>query len=212
MNTLLWANYILFMYYLMQTISHLYLIRWAPFLINSYLIRIIFAFLEIILLSIGLYNIKIGGFYIIITSPFIAVIYLPLIVLLTSPSFQYFVSYRYRFWNWIKFIVTKYLKTIKILLQTLKEELIWRSAFVVIATILGISNILIVIIGSLMFYFIHWEWKKKIILLQEFELWLFSLLLYMLFLYTNSLLAVWIIHFIRNSYLIFHNLNVKRRL
>jgi len=72
----------------------------------------------------------------------------------------------------------------------------------------GIANIFIIIFGSILFYTIHFKKKQKITLLVELELLLFSVLLYSVYLKTNSLFDIWIIHFIRNAYLDFYKTNI----
>ncbi|MCP4970934.1 MAG: CPBP family intramembrane metalloprotease [Arcobacter sp.] len=139
----------------------------------------------------------------IIIYPAISIIYFPFMVALSSPGFKFLLSFKFKIYLWLKshFTLTRKHKTI--LINTLIEELVWRSSFIYICSELGFTNIIIIIIGSLLFYLIHLDLSKKIIVLSEIELLIFSFLLYIIFISTESILVVWLIHFMRNSYLQF---------
>lgn len=212
MTHLFWIKCILCFYYPVLSFCSASSIRWNKHILPIYIkaLNSVLALFEIIILFVGIYSIKLGEYYLIIASIFIAIVYLPLMVLLTSPTLNYFLKFNYKWYSWINFIVINKLITIRVLLKTLKEELIWRSAYVEILSSLNVSNPLIIISGTIYFYLIHFKCKKKVILLQELELFLFSFFLILSYILTNSILVVWIIHFIRNSYIIFHKNYVEK--
>jgi membrane protease YdiL (CAAX protease family) len=171
--------------------------------------RYLFIFFELYILLIGLYYIQSGSIAaILIFSPF-GIIYLPIMFLFTSPSLKYFLRFSYNLLSWIRSVILHPKLYVYILLNTLKEELIWRSAFVNILRSIYTNDLAILLSGSILFYLLHWPKKSKFTFMTEIELYIFSLLLYFLYLRTDSLIVVWIIHFIRNSYLKFFRLRLK---
>lgn len=124
-------------------------------------------------------------------------------VALNSPNFAFLLSFKFKIYRWFKSLFTFSNSHKAILIRTLIEELVWRSSFTYICRELGLENVYIIISGSLLFYLIHLDLSKKIIVLSEFELLIFSFLLYFVFISTESIIVVWIIHFMRNSYLQF---------
>lgn len=164
---------------------------------------------EICLIFLGLIKILIGDLDAIIRSIIYGLLYLPLMVALTSSSLIYFFSFRYHIINWLKSIFRNTKLYIPILYKTFKEELIWRSSFVFLLRFNRINPVIIFIIGSILFYSIHFNKNIKIVILTEIELLLFSCLLYIVYLEYNSFIAVLFIHFIRNSYLYFYRTVTK---
>lgn len=162
------------------------------------------AAIEIALVLIGLVGLAVGSPGIIIVSAGIGIAYLPITVSLTSPSLAYVLGFRYKFAEWIFAVVKDRASYLPVLLQTLKEELVWRSAFVYLGRFNNIPDHLLLVVGSILFYLIHWNPKGRIVILTEFELLCFSFLLYVVYLELHTLIGVWAIHFIRNSYLRYH--------
>jgi hypothetical protein len=165
---------------------------------------------KIVLAALGIYAINwdatLNNYFIII----LGILYLPVMVLLTSNGLKYFLRFNYKVVRWIKYIVSDKKKSIIILFRTLWEELIWRCAFVFCMNILSCPNILIISIGSILFYSIHVSAiSKKIVLMKEIELLIFSILLYFTYIKLESLFIVWGIHFIRNSYIKFNKSQVE---
>jgi hypothetical protein len=171
--------------------------------------QISMALFEICLIILGLIKILVGDVDAIIRSIIYGLLYLPLMVALTSPSVKYFFSFRYQFCFWLKSIFRDFKLYIPILYKTFREELIWRSSLVFLLRFFHLNQVVIFIIGSILFYSIHFNKNAKIVLLTEIELLLFSCLLYVVYLEYNSFLTVWLIHFIRNSYLYFYRSVIK---
>ena len=118
-------------------------------------------------------------------------------------------QFSYNLISWVRSVFSCPKMYVHILLSTLKEELIWRSTFVYILRNIQASDLSILLLGSGLFYLLHWPKKSKIIFMTEFELYLFSFYLYFIYLRTDSLIVVWIIHFIRNSYLKYFRMTLK---
>ncbi|MBU1299114.1 MAG: CPBP family intramembrane metalloprotease [Proteobacteria bacterium] len=159
------------------------------------------AALEISLALIGLWWLVVGSPIVILLSAGIGIAYLPITVGLTSPSLAYVLGFRYKFAEWIFAVVKDRASYLPVLLQTLKEELVWRSAFMYLGRFNNIPDPLLLVVGSILFYLIHWNAKGRVVILTELELLCFSFLLYVVYLELQTLIGVWIIHFIRNSYL-----------
>jgi len=123
---------------------------------------------------------------------------------MTSPSFRYFKNFRLELYGWVKSLYHDKKPNILILLQTLKEELIWRSAFTSLCITIDINKSMILVTGGILFYFIHWSAKKRIVVLTEVELLCFSMLTYFVYLELDTFMGAWAIHFIRNSFLHYH--------
>lgn len=187
-----------------------YVYRAASALINFRRFLAIRAALEISLALIGLWWLVVGSPAAIMLSAAIGIAYLPVTIGLTSPSLTYFLAFRYRFAEWISTIIKDRSSYISVSLQTLKEELVWRSAFLHLGRVVDIPDLALVAIGSVMFYLIHWSPKGRIVVLTELELVCFSVLLYVVYVELDTLVGVWVIHFIRNSYLRFYRSNQQR--
>jgi membrane protease YdiL (CAAX protease family) len=85
--------------------------------------------------------------------------------------------------------------TIRHLLTAAYEEIVWRAVIlIVIATYT--NSLVAVIFGSFLFFYLHLHrfYNRP----QAVEFFIFSLLLSMVYLMTNSLLHVIVIHFVRN--------------
>jgi len=199
-NILNISNYILVGYYILNII---------PLFRKKYFLKIYIKVNELLLFSIAFlliyWSVDYYSFEKYVSNLFLGIIltllYIPLMVFLTSPSIRYFLNFKYQLFEWISNIFIFPQKHFKQLILALWEELIWRVAFVLLLQQLGVGDSLIFLCGSVLFYLIHFSFSKKIIILTEFELFLFSCLLYGLYLLTYSLLLVWLIHFLRNSYL-----------
>jgi len=158
---------------------------------------------SILLVLIGLWVFVFGSAISIVLSSGIGMAYLPFAVGMTSPSFEYFLRFRYKFRIWLNELFKERSVYLPILFNTLKEELIWRSAFVYLGRRNNIPDPILLVLGSFLFYFIHWNPKNRIVLLTEVELLCFCFLLYLVYMELETLPGVWLIHFIRNSYLRF---------
>jgi len=192
---------LLLSFYLIYAFSKIFSVKILP--------RFWIGLFEICLIFLGLISVLIGDVSAIIGSIIYGLLYLPLMVALTSPSLKYFFSFRYHIINWLKSIFGDIKLYIPILYNTFREELIWRSSFVFLLRFNRINHVIIFIIGSILFYSIHFNKNAKIVLLTEIELLLFSCLLYIVYLEYNSFIAIWLIHFIRNSYLYFYRSAIK---
>lgn len=165
---------------------------------------------QAVLVIIGVYYAKVGSISDIIMYPILSLIYFPFMVAFSSPNFTFLLTYKFRIYEWIKSLFPFNKQIMVTLIQTLVEELVWRSAFIYIFNQFGFTTFQILIAGSLLFYFIHLNLSKKIIILSEIELLVFSFILYLIFISTESIITVWIIHFMRNSYLQFiKNVKIK---
>lgn len=78
------------------------------------------------------------------------------------------------------------------------EEVIWRVCYVEIMRQLSVSDMIIAISGSLLFTMTHWSFNYRRRLSEQSEFLLFSFLLYALYLSMGSLVAIWVIHLMRN--------------
>ncbi|MGB9774545.1 MAG: CPBP family glutamic-type intramembrane protease [Bacteroidota bacterium] len=158
---------------------------------------------NILLVLIGLWAFASGSAISIILSSGIGIAYLPLAVGMTCPSLEYFLRFRYKFRIWLNALFKERNAYLPILFNTLKEELVWRSAFVYVGRWNNIPDAVLLVLGSFLFYLVHWNPKSRIVLLTEVEFLCFSCLLYLAYIKLETLVGVWLIHFIRNSYLRF---------
>lgn len=196
-NVYLFSYYLFAVYYYVFSDKHKYQKKYQ-------------SIVQAVLVIMGIYYAKVGSISDIIMYPILSLIYLPFMVAFNSPNFAFLFSYKYRIYEWIKSLFSFNKQIMVTLIQTLVEELVWRSAFIYICNQLGFTAVQILVAGSLLFYLIHLDLSKKIIILSEFELLVFSFILYLIFISTESIITVWIIHFMRNSYLQFiKNVKIK---
>ena len=99
------------------------------------------------------------------------------------------------------FIICKPNISIRILLANIQEELIWRAAFVHLMMPLFGDIFLTVAAGATIFYIIHLPVMRPVVIAAHIEFVLFSILLYVFYIQTFSIIAVCLIHFIRNIYI-----------
>ena len=125
--------------------------------------------------------------------------YLPIMILCTTPAAFLSRFIRLSPARWIKYAKKNRILSLSILIGTLKEELIWRVALVWLARQMMIGDGIIILTGALCFYGIHWKPQSLVVLMTEIELFIFSLLLYVVYIQTTSLIGVWAIHFLRNT-------------
>jgi len=191
-----YINLFLLSYFLSAPVSIIYK--------KKNIITFIESTLSIILIIIGLHTIVLEGLLNNFKCIIWGLFYLPAMILMTSANFST-AMYGIRL---IKKLPEYYIsfprKAIVILLQTFKEELIWRCSFVHLMGEIGVDKIYIAGLGSLLFYLIHWSGERRFILLVQIELFLFSVILYTVYLCTASIFAVWMLHFIRNLYIKFY--------
>ena len=195
-------NYLLILVYL------IYLLLKGNFL-RIQLPKIFLQFLELIILLIGLNYISLGSTTtVFIFCPF-GILYLPIMLLFTTPSLKYFMGFNYNLFSWARSVFFFPKLYVHIFFSTFLEELIWRSTYVNILRNIHINYFSILLSGSILFYLLHWPKKSKFTFMTEIELYIFSLFLYFIYLRTESLVVVWIIHFIRNSYIKFFRLTLN---
>lgn len=158
---------------------------------------------QFVFIMIGAFQAGSGSPREILIASFCGLAYLPIMISFTTPSLNYLRLFRFRPGRWINHTIMNGVMSLTILVDTLKEELVWRVALVWLARQMMIDDVLIIFTGALCFYGIHWIPRPLVILMTEFELFLFSLLLYIVYIKTASLIGVWIIHILRNSYIHF---------
>ncbi len=153
---------------------------------------------ESVLFIVGITKIRTDNLDSLLLSGLICMVYFPFMIWLTSnPGIREIISiFRGRIHDIFKFRTTKILPVI--LLNTFIEEIIWRLSFIYLMQQLQISNIIIAVSGSILFTLSHWHAGKRIIIREQTEFILFSLMLYTVYLVKESLIVVWFIHFARN--------------
>jgi hypothetical protein len=156
-------------------------------------------------LLFGLLNASIGTFYNTLINIMVFLVYLPLMVFLTSPSLTFFLKFQFRIFDWLKSVFFNK-STFKKLLYIFKEELFWRSALIILLKHLELSKILILVIAAFLFYVSHLFRKNEFNILAELELFLFSLLICFLYLEYTSFVGIWLGHSIRNTFISFHKI------
>ncbi len=163
-------------------------------------------FLKWILIIFGILNTSLGSFDHILLSVLAGLIYLPLMVHLNPPRQKIRGKQEANFIEWFKtlFLIPKVYRAEFI--DTLKEELIWRCALVYLLSSLGLTPWLIMVISGLLFFTVHFDLTTRIIIVAQAELLFLSMLLYLIYLLTGSVMCVLIVHFCRNSYLKFSEL------
>ena len=189
-------SYTLLVYYLLYPSFNIFL--------KNKNLRKILTLWELVLLFIGIYAIQTTPAKGVTIYAILGLLYLPIMFILNSSSSRYFFNFRYNFVKWLKSIWSSLNNYLLVLIRTFREELVWRFSFVYLMRDVGFTNNNIILIGSILFYLIHFKKKNKVILLVEFELLLFSFLLYFVYIQTQSVFDVWAIHFLRNSYLDFY--------
>jgi len=122
---------------------------------------------------------------------------------MNSGSINLFLGFKYKLIRYCKYLALNKIKSLNCILAVIKEELIWRYEYVYFMQMLEFNKVLIILFGSVLFYAIHWGKTEKIVLLSEIEFLIFSLLLYIIYFYSNSMVLLITIHFMRNSYLDF---------
>jgi hypothetical protein len=185
----LFAEYVLILCYIYFSLS--WLVK------RKRLRKVLELFFESILVIIGMCQIRSENFRLLPITLVICMIYFPLMILMTSTSIRQIWSI-FRFKSPHRFKL-RFLNTYPaILLNVAIEELIWRICYVYLLSQLQIPVLIIAVSGSILFTIAHWRNDKKLVLLEQSEFILFSLMLYTLFLIYESFLLIWLIHFFRN--------------
>ncbi len=166
--------------------------------------RLIEFLLESIFILIGIIHAQSGNFQWFYMSMILSIIYFPMMIWMTSGVgvLGYVIKLTKNIIHLSKIRILQTLLLVSI--NTLVEELIWRVSFSYLLCNLNIAEGMIVILGSILFTLIHWSPGKEINLWNQFEFLLFSVMLYLLFLLSGSLPAVWFVHFIRNILIKFY--------
>lgn len=153
---------------------------------------------ESVLIVVGINNIRTDNLDSFLLSALLCMVYFPFMIWITSKhGIQGIISiFSEKIHDIFKFGTVKILPAI--FLTTFIEEIIWRLSFIHLMHQLQISNIIIAVSGSILFTLSHWHVGKRIIIREQTEFILFSLMLYTVYLLTESLIAVWFIHFVRN--------------
>lgn len=153
---------------------------------------------ESVLIVVGISKIRTDNLDSLLLSVLLCMVYFPFMIWMTSnPGIQGIISiFREKIHDIFKFRTVKILPAI--FLNTFLEEIIWRLSFIHLMQQLQISNIIIAVSGSILFTLSHWHGGKRIIIREQTEFILFSLMLYTVYLVKESLIAVWFIHFVRN--------------
>ena len=82
--------------------------------------------------------------------------------------------------------------------NSLREELIWRVVLCFILKSLVSEKFIVIVIGTILFSLSHIRIAKPMIISAQFELLLFSLSLYTIYVVTMDVFCVWLMHFTRN--------------
>jgi hypothetical protein len=159
--------------------------------------RVIDLLFETVLVIIAMYQMRSENFRFLLCTLVICMIYFPFMMLMTLTSARQLKSifragspHRFK----LRFIENYPL----ILINAALEELIWRVCFIHLLLQLQIPGIVIAVSGSILFTLAHWRVDNKLVLLAQIEFFLFSLLLYTIFLIYESFITIWFIHFLRN--------------
>ena len=160
--------------------------------------KVLESIFEGLLFVVGITKIRTDNLDSLLLSVLLCMVYFPFMIWMTSnPGIRGIISiFRGKINDIFKLRTVKILPAI--LLNTFVEEIIWRLSFIHLMQQLHISNIIIVVSGSILFTLSHWHAGKKIIIREQTEFILFSLMLYTVYLLNESLIAVWFIHFVRN--------------
>jgi hypothetical protein len=186
------------LYYILYPLSKI-----IHFRIPAKFLRIIESLYFVIGCLIYLYLPKFETINWLIFGILIWIIYLPIMIAMNSGSINHFLRFKYGLIKYCKYLILNKNKSLNCILAVIKEELIWRYEYVYFMQMLEFNKGLIIFVGSVLFYAIHWGKKGKIILLSEIEFLIFSVLLYIVYFYSNSMILLITIHFMRNSYLDF---------
>lgn len=93
-------------------------------------------------------------------------------------------------------------KATRVMLSVVQEELIWRAVFVYLVENILTGRIYIILMGSFLFYLVHFNSMRPVIFIAHLEFILFTVFIYVIFLQTGSVIAVSIIHFMRNIFIL----------
>jgi hypothetical protein len=191
-----WVNLVLLLYYPI----------WVLSTITSRVVlpRTIRSMVDLAMVFWGIHAASFGTGYGTLIGVAVGMSYMPLMAALTVPASTDWRSFEFRIGGWGQSILGRFHDYMPSAISCLREELVWRSAFVFSMEALEVPNIATIVAGSTLFYLLHWRGQKRIVILTEVELFLFCTLLFILYLSTMSVLVTWIVHFVRNSYLAFH--------
>lgn len=184
----MFIDYIMLIYFLVVPVSILLSIKFLPG--NGNL------FLDILIIAGNIEYLYFGNVSDLSRALMIMLLYLPVMILLTAhPG----LARKLVCFNRQKpeFSLNRQLG---ILLATLREELVWRLAFVAVLRRISICEYAIIFAGTALFYISHMNLSRRLILPAQIDLLLFSSLLYLLYSKTDSILSVWLVHYLRNAF------------
>ena len=191
-----WINLFLLLYYPIYVLSGITARVVLP--------RTIRAMADLAMVFWGIYAASFGTGYGTLIGVAIGMSYMPLMAAMTVPAHSDWRSFEFRLGGWAESVLGQFHNYMASAINCLREELVWRSAFVFSMRALEVPDVATIAAGSTLFYLLHWRGQKRIVILTELELFLFCALLTGLYLSTMSVLVTWIVHFVRNSYLAFH--------
>ena len=126
------------------------------------------------------------------------VLYLPVMILMTSNQAIRDFGRAMRFPRMKNINYRDIGHIVSILSISMIEELIWRVAYVCLLRKLNIQEMIIILTGAILFTIAHWSKDKRPVLREQAEFFLFSVMLYIIFIVYESLISVWLIHASRN--------------
>lgn len=166
--------------------------------VKKRIIKTIETITELFLVVFAFTFLKSNHFHLTGLSVIISALYIPVMFLLTSSGNMKMSDLFHLPGKSLSFIADN-LKIFGItLLSTLKEELIWRVIFVNAMQILSVQKYIIIISGSVLFTSLHRKNNKPLLFQAQFELFVFSIILYTVYLNSLSIVDIWLLHFIRN--------------
>ena len=184
---------IFFLYYLVIPFIHL--------LSRAKLARITEFLISLMIFVVGILVAKKGSLQNILLAIPAGIFSLIITIILTSPDMGVIKASLLQIGNFPEKIKKHPAKALRVLVASAQEELIWRAAFVYLAENIWTDRFYIVLAGTTLFYLVHLPAMRPVIFIAHFEFILFTLFLYLIFLQTGSIIAVTIIHFLRNIYI-----------
>ena len=187
------VNRILLIYFILIPI--------LSFMPRGRLLRICEFILSVLLLIYGLVVARWGSVLQIFLSMIIGTGFLIITIIMTSRRCQLSRRSFLGILHIPGFIICNPNLSLRVLLANIQEELIWRAAFVHFMMLVYGDIVLIVAAGATLFYVIHLPAMRPVVIAAHIEFVLFSILLYVIYIQTFSIIAVCLIHFIRNIYI-----------
>lgn len=184
---------ILFLYYLVIPV--------LPLISRTRIIRILEFSFSLLILVIGVLVSGTGSIQNIVLSVPAGVFSLIITTILTSRDKSGLWDSLLRISEFPASIIKYPGRALRVLLASAQEEFVWRAAFVYLIGHFSDDRFYVVSAGTLLFYLVHLPAMRPVIFIAHLEFIIFTLFIYIIFLQTGSVLAVIIIHFMRNIYI-----------